>query len=316
MDRLERLLNLVGALLDTGRLLTAEEIRERVPGYPDEAGAAFHRAFERDKAALRDMGIPVEVAALEPENPESEFGYRVRRDRYELPDPGLTPEEVAALHIAATQVRLDGGDATEAVWKLGGVPDAAPDPVAGPARAAIPGSAHLPALFGAATERRAVHFTFRGEPRVVDPWRLEFRNGAWYLIGRDHGRDERRTFRLDRFAGRVETGAPASFEPPAAPAPAATHPWEMGDEEPVLVEVLIDSEQAAWAAVNAGVVGEPRADGSVVLTLRVTNRAALRSWVLGFLDHAEILAPEAERAALADWIAPWVGARSHVTGRP
>lgn len=305
MDRLERLLNLVGALLDTTRLLTADEIRDRVPGYPEGSGTAFHRAFERDKAALRDMGIPVDVVTLDPTRADSEVGYRVRRDRYELPDPGLTPEEVAALHLAATQVRLEGGDATEAVWKLGGVPGVDADPSAAPAPAAIPGSAHLPALFSAATERRTARFAYRGEERTVDPWRLEFRNGAWYLIGRDHGRGERRTFRLDRFSGPVETGPPGGFEPPADPDPAATHPWEMGDEDPILVDVLVDAEQAAWAAANAGVAGEQRADGSVVLTLRVTNRAALRSWVLGFLDHAEVLAPQSERDALAGWITSW-----------
>jgi predicted DNA-binding transcriptional regulator YafY len=161
-------------------------------------------------------------------------------------------------------------------------------------------------LFGAATERRAVHFTYRAEARVVDPWRLEFRNGAWYLIGLDHGRGERRTFRLDRFSGVVETGPPGSFVPPVDPMPVPTHPWEMGDEDPVSVDVLVDAEQAAWAVANAGVAAEQRPDGSTVLTLRVTNRSALRTWVLGFLDHAEVLAPAAEREALAAWIAPWV----------
>ena len=43
-------------------------------------------------------------------------------------------------------------------------------------------------------------------------------------------------------------------------------------------------------------------DGSVVLTLRVTSRAGLRSWVLGFLDHAEVLSPPAERDALISWL--------------
>jgi proteasome accessory factor B len=308
VDRLERLLNLVSALLDTDRLLTADDIRLHVPGYPEQAGAAFHRAFERDKSALRDMGIPLDVVALDPTRPDSEIGYRVRRDRYELPDPGLTAEEVAALHFAATQVRLEGSDVTEAVWKLGGVPGVEAEPADGAARAAIPGSTYLPVLFGAATERRAVHFTYRGEARVVDPWRLEFRNAAWYLIGRDHGRDERRTFRLERVTGDVEVGPPDSFEPPPEPGGVATHPWEMGDEEPVVVDVLVDAEQAAWAVANAGGTGAWRDDGSVVLTLRVTNRAALRSWVLGFLDHAEIQSPASEREALAAWIAPWAAA--------
>lgn len=299
-DRLERLLNLVAALLDTSRPLTAEDIRERVAGFPEEAGPAFHRAFERDKAVLRDMGIPIEVVHLEPGNPDSDVGYRVRPDRYELPDPGLEPDEVAALHLAATQVRLDGGDAVAAVWKLGGVPGA---PVPAPTTtAAVPGSAHLPDLFAAAADRRVVRFGYRGEERSVEPWRLQFRNGAWYLVGFDRDRSGRRTFRLDRFDGDVAAGPPGAFQPPAHAEPLATRPWETGDEEPVDVLVLVDADQAAWAEANAGAPATRRADGSVVLSLRVTNRAGLRTWVLGFLDHAEIIEPPAERHALAEWL--------------
>ena len=66
MDKLERLLNLTAALLHTSRPLTAEEIRERVPGYPDNL-VAFRRTFERDKDDLREMGIPLAVESVESE---------------------------------------------------------------------------------------------------------------------------------------------------------------------------------------------------------------------------------------------------------
>jgi proteasome accessory factor B len=299
VDRLERLLNLVAALIDTERPLTAEEIAERVPGYPP-MGPSFKRAFERDKATLRGMGVPLDVSVLEPLNPESPQGYRVRRQRYELPDPGLEPDEVAALHLAATSVRLDGGDATAAVWKLGGVPGAGVLDRVG--TSSIPGSDHLEVLFTAAAERRPVTFGYRGAERTVDPWRLEFRNGQWYLVGRDHGRAEQRAFRLDRVTAAPTCGPAGAFEPPATTEPVAAHPWEVGDEEPVDVRVRVDPDQAAWAVANAGSEGEPQPDGGVVLTLRATNRAALRSWVLGFLDHAEVLSPPEERAASVAWL--------------
>ena len=78
----------------------------------------------------------------------------------------------------------------------------------------------------------------------------------------------------------------------------------MGDEEPVDVTVLVDADQARWAVESAGeeAVVTRRAAGDVVLELRVTNRAALRSFVLGFLDHAEILGPSSERQALVAWL--------------
>jgi proteasome accessory factor B len=298
VDRLERLLNLVAALIDTDRPLTAEELAGRVPGYPNP-GPTFKRAFERDKATLRAMAVPLEVVVLEPLNPESPQGYRVRRERYELPDPGLEPDEVAALHLAATSVRLDGGDATAAIWKLGGVPLDRRDQAA---TASIPGADHLEALFSAVTERRTVGFGYRGSPRAVDPWRFEFRNGHWYLVGWDHDRGEQRTFRLDRLTDAPRPGPPGAFEPPAVTSPTATHPWEVGDEDPVDVRVLVDADHAAFAVGNAGVDPERRPDGSVVLSLRTTNRGALRSWLVGFLDHAEILDPPDEREAMKSWL--------------
>jgi predicted DNA-binding transcriptional regulator YafY len=298
VERLERLLNLVAALLNTERPLTAEMIGTRVPGFPTPGTPTFKRAFERDKATLRAMGIPLEVIELEPSNPESPVGYRVRPSRYELPDPGLAADEVAALYVAATQVRLEGGDATAAIWKLGGVSGG--DDVT--TTATLPGSDHLAVLFGAVAERKVVTFAYRGADRSVEPWRLEFRNGVWYLIGWDQDRAGRRTFRLDRIEGDPAPGAPNAFDPPAHAEGVATHPWEMGDEEPVAVHVLIDADHAARAVADSGAHPVYRADGSVVLKLRSTNRAGLRSWVLDFLDGAEVLEPAEERQAMVAWL--------------
>ena len=56
MDKLERLLNLTAALLNTERPLSAGELRERIPGAYSEDLIAFRRMFERDKADLRAIG--------------------------------------------------------------------------------------------------------------------------------------------------------------------------------------------------------------------------------------------------------------------
>jgi hypothetical protein len=87
----------------------------------------------------------------------------------------------------------------------------------------------------------------------------------------------------------------------------------MGDAEPVDVAVLVDADQAAWAVANSGVDGDRQSDGSVILTLRVTNRSGLRSWMLNFLDRAEIVSPASERAAMVDWL-EGVAARGIATG--
>src|SRR5438874_8949843 len=99
-NRLERLLNLTAALLNASHPLTAADIAEQVPGYPDPTDkATFRRAFERDKESLRDMGIPIDVVELPGTNPP-EVGYRILRQDYALRDPGLDADELAAIHLA------------------------------------------------------------------------------------------------------------------------------------------------------------------------------------------------------------------------
>lgn len=122
MAKVDRLLNIVAALQASSVPLTAEEIRERVPGYESHSDDTFRRTFERDKDELRQAGVPVEtVMVAHTEQPRA--AYRIRRDRYELADPGLSPEELAALHLAATSVRLVGipvDEVEDALRKLGG----------------------------------------------------------------------------------------------------------------------------------------------------------------------------------------------------
>jgi proteasome accessory factor B len=299
VSRLERLINLVAALLHTDRLLTAEELHERVPGYAADR-ATFRRAFERDKETLRDLGIPISVEQIDPDDPSS-LGYRIRRDEYYLPDPGFEADELAALHLAASAVRLEGAGGLEALWKLGGAV-AEHGPVA--EIAALPGGAHLATLFGAISERRRVGFTYHDTRRELDPFRLSFRNGHWYLAGRDHTRDDDRSFRLDRIDGDVEAiGDAGAFERPAVTG-AQPPPWLLGGDEPVTALLLVDTEQAGWAIGQVGPTGvqQRRGDGSVVLAVHVTNRAAFRSFVLGFLDHAEVLEPPELRAEMIEWL--------------
>jgi predicted DNA-binding transcriptional regulator YafY len=305
VNRLERLVNLVAALLAAGRPLSRAEIVERVPGYG--TGPAARRAFERDKDVLRSMGIPVELEPLDRDHEDPGEGYRIPRDRYRLPDPHLAPDELAALHLAASTVRLGAtgdpasSEAGMAIWKLGG---ATGEAVPAAPVAALPGSEHLPALFEAVGERRTVRFSYRGAERVVDPQRLSYAGGHWYLIGHDHDRGDERNFRLDRMESAPVAGVAGAFERRAhAPAPTPA-PWRMGDEDEVQAELLVDAEQAEWAEARAGADAgrERRADGSVVLTMAVTSRAAFRTFALGFLHHAEVLGPPDLRADMVAWL--------------
>lgn len=296
-DRRERLLSLLAALLETRRGLTREEIVGN-PAYAYPASAvAARRAFERDKASLRAMGVP-----LHDETVENETRYRVLPSEYYLPALDLSPDELAALHVAVTAVALGGAAGEGTLMKLGGVEGSGALPIA-----ELPAVEVLAPLFEASRRRSAVSFEYRGTARRLEPWGLTSKRGRWYVVGLDLGVDDMRVYRADRIQGDVETGPPRAFTVPPdfrADAYLEEQPWELGGGTPIRVRIRADrgyeAELVAHAASEQDVTVEP--GGSVVVELSVVNLDALRSFVFGFLDHAEVLSPPEVRAAIVTWL--------------
>ncbi len=223
-SKVERLVNLVIALLSTRGFITADKIRSSVAGYSDSPSAeAFSRMFERDKNELRDLGIPLEVGKVSALDPSE--GYRINRDAYALPAVELTPDEAAAVAVA-TQLWESPEliTATQgALLKLraAGVdvdPLDAGAPVAIASPAGVPGLRGsedvLGILLSAIDSRRAVQFPHRpsrAEPftkRTVEPWGVITERGRWYLVGHDRDRDDTRVFRLSRIGAEVTAVGP------------------------------------------------------------------------------------------------------------
>lgn len=303
--KLERLLNLTAALLDTRLPLSAEQLHRRVGGYPDE-DASFRRQFERDKEALREMGVPIRLEDVPGTLPAVQ-GYRIEPSEYYLPDPGLHPDELAALHLAARGVRLEGSGSLGGLWKLGGAlepPDGDTPGLLPEGAVTLPADPNLSVLSAAIWDAQRVRLSTGEVAREVDPYRLSFTRGRWYLQGFDRRHDELRTYRLDRLDGEVEVvGEPGAFERPAVDGPALS-PWEVGVAEPVEARVLLDATVAPIVGQELGsaVVEDRREDGSVVVRLVVTNPEGFRGFVLGLLDHAEVLSPPALRDDLIAWL--------------
>jgi proteasome accessory factor B len=228
ISKVERLVNLVIALLSTRGYITAEKIRSSVAGYSDTASdEAFSRMFERDKNELRDLGIPLETGKVSSFDPVE--GYRINREAYALPAVELTADEAAAVAVA-TQLWESPEliTATQgALLKLraAGV-DVDPDaPVAIASPAGILGQRGsedvLPPLLSAIDAAQAVQFphrSSRAEPytvRTVEPWGVVTEKGRWYLVGHDRDRGATRTFRLSRIGGEVTPiGPPGAFTRP------------------------------------------------------------------------------------------------------
>lgn len=309
--KLERLLNLTALLIETARPLPADEIQARMDGYPESPGA-FHQAFERDKRDLREMGIPLTVERAPGVMPAVE-GYRIPKDRYYLADPGLEADELAALNLASRTVRLEGLAIQDGLAKLEGFGDAPsgrwpPSTLQSDVEtemAWLPGGPDLGDLFGAVTDCRPVRFLYRGETRTVDLYRLDYQRGRWYLTGFDHLRSEERVFRLDRMEGSIEVLEGSSFtRPSTAVVGGPAEPWQLGEGEPIRARVAVDAPQAPWVVDHLGenAVVDQRDDGSVIVELAVTNRDSFRSFVLTFLDHAEVLAPPQLRQDMIEWL--------------
>jgi proteasome accessory factor B len=307
----ERLLNLVAMLLETSRPVTAQQIRETIPGYDQDSWETFKRMFERDKDELREMGIPVELGPTDPW--EVEEGYRIPKDRYYLPELNLAEDEMAALVLAAGLVRMEDPDAARtALLKLSG--DAGP-PAPGAARLpwltadlglAAPG---LAKAFAAVADRKQVTFRYRGRQsehtRTVDPYGLVHRKGAWYLIGYDHTSEQQRSFRLDRVVGDVHQLDPGHAGPDFA-VPAGFRPQAALELPPFLQGEVVATARVRFLPSTAWWAGReapwldlvPAGDGTSEVTLGVADVGGFIEWVLWYGDGAEVLAPPHLRDAI------------------
>jgi predicted DNA-binding transcriptional regulator YafY len=309
-DNLERLTNLLALLLEAREPRTLDEIASELSGmYPDNH-VSRRGQFERDKAVLRDIGVPIEMETLGGDR-AGQAAYRIDRRRYELADLDLTDDERHALQVAVAAVRSQDSWAQEALWKLGGAATEA-----APVAAVVPALDALPALSEATREHRAVAFDYRGVRRTLDPYGLLLRDGFWYVVGFDHGHGERRTYRVDRIEGAVGPVGAASSHPPAGFDVRTAFPSDpkvMGDlgSGTTTATVRVGPGRAAAVVRELGddAVIARHADGAVDVAVGATNRPAFRSWLLGLDDHAEVLAPADVRADVVDWLLALAGGR-------
>jgi proteasome accessory factor B len=318
MPRIERLINLIAALLEARRPMTAEEIRARIAGYGQENYETFRRAFERDKDALRAMGIPLEVRRVDPLT-DQEDGYLIPRERYYLPDLDLAPEELAALAIATETLAGPADDAASGMLKIAAVADAsagAPPRVVTTADVGV-GDARLGAIYAGVLERRPLSFGYvdaagRRTERRVEPWALVHRAGHWYMTGRDLQAGARRTFKVSRMDGSVLVGE-GTFEAPARDATSGigAEPWAFGGEEVDSVRVRFEAGCRWWAEQNLQHLDSAEGpEGSLEVMMTAANPDALVGWVLDWGGDVSVVAPRALAERVIAHLRPWLDAQN------
>ncbi len=303
-QKTERLLSLVVCLLSTRRYLSAGQIRDAVPGYPDSFDA-FKRMFERDKDELRELGIPLETGT---NGPEEEVGYRILRQAYELPEIRLEPDEAAVLGLAARVWRRAelAGAAAGGLLKLraAGI-DADESTGPGIEPRLRTGEAAFGPLWQAVRDRRPVTFGYQAagrsapQRRNLEPWGVMNRHGRWYVAGLDRDRGEERVFRLSRIDGPVTfTGPPGSVTVPAGTdVRTLVQSWDT-DPPAVRTAVLRVRSGTGYGLRRRAVRDEPDQDGWDVVEAPFSEGGWYADYLASFGADVVVLEPVDLREAV------------------
>jgi proteasome accessory factor B len=307
--RAERLVNLVIALLSTRQYVTAARIRATVPGYEaddgsDRADEAFKRMFERDKAELREMGVPLETGRTSVF--DTEDGYRIARADYELPEIRLTGEEAAAVGLALRlwESAQLAGAAHSALVKLKAAGIDVDSSRAIPLQPRLDaGEPAFEPCYAAARDRRQLEFGYQRPDedlpaqRHVQPWGVVAWHGRWYLVGLDLDRGAERVFRLSRVVGTPKAvGKAGAFEPPADVDLAEVVAGQVGGEEHLVV-VRARPGTAIGLRRHATPLGGSE-DGDDRLELRTTEPGRLADQLAAYGADVVVEAPASVRDAV------------------
>jgi predicted DNA-binding transcriptional regulator YafY len=161
----------------------------------------------------------------------------------------------------------------------------------------------------AALQRRTIDMIYRtmsrgGDEtrRKVDPYRIMFFDGTFYLIGWCHLRKDVRMFVLDRI--KMLTMTDEDFEVPGD-FDLETYmrgPLRVIHDRPVKVTIRFDNKVAGYIKEKIWHHSqkiEPRHDGSILFSAEVAGTDEVKHWVLSYGKHAEVLEPGFLRKEIA-----------------
>jgi proteasome accessory factor B len=336
-DRSKRLLDLVMILLGARTPVTYREIREQFAAYQTLNIEAGLRAFERDKADLLDLGVPIRYVTPDEDDSLEDGGYVIDLKRFKMPEVRLTADEISALVLAASVAHAMPGGAYPKIvdlalkklaFDLPELPDT-PTEFPRPANNAPTVLVHFPgrpmpqagddidlgeiyATLEAATRlHKRVTLTYATAAtgmtsrRDLDPYAMIYREGAWLVVGWCHLRHEIRSFRVDRIREAVMAPKPKSpdFERPAnfdVKAYTMRSPWTFAAEPPEEVQLALTADAAEVALEDFGPTAVKRIDGAhTLITFDCANPEFVTSRVLGAKGAIAVTRGDRLRARIA-----------------
>lgn len=164
------------------------------------------------------------------------------------------------------------------------------------------GAAEVYATLAAAAdahEKLAISYytgaTGRISERVVHPWALVQRLGAWYLVAMCETAGQERVFRLDRVRAIEHTGE--LFTPPAeVPTHVTPDTGGLNVAEIRFAEGSRLPDERAWP----GLTLEPQADGTTLARVPYQATSWIARRVLAHLGSATVIAPAEVRVAVRE----------------
>jgi len=330
-DRSKRLLDLVMILLRARTPVTYREIREQFPAYQTLNVEAGLRAFERDKADLLELGVPIRYITPDEDDSLEDGGYVIDMKRFKMPEVRLTPDEISALVLAASVAHAMPGGAYPKIVDLAlkklafDLPELPDTPTEFPRPASVlvhfperrigvrPELAEIYATIEAATRhRKRVTLTYQAaatgmvSKRDLDPYALVYREGAWLAVGWCHLRQEVRTFRVDRIHEAVMAPKPKSpdFERPTdfdVKAYAQRSPWTFTSDPPEEVQLALAPAAAEIGNEDFGLTAVKRIEGDrILITFDCGNHEFAATRVLAAKGAIRLLRGDQLRARIHD----------------
>ena len=296
---MERLLNVI-MTIGSRRRIDRAKLFSVIPDYANAVSdQAAERMFERDKAAILELGLP--LATERDVIDENTVYYRIDA----APSGAvldLTTEEYTVLLAAsrAWDAAAAGGAARRVRAKLLSLGhDADPDLLRRTPRGAVESLPVLTPLLEAVVAGRSVRFSYRGthgDPaqREVEPWVVGVHEGHWYVYGWDRHRAASRLFRASRIESFPVEGSPAQEPRPELTALSG------------VLDRMLDSDDRDVAVVRAAPYKalslRDRAGASLEaerFELPRLPRPAVRRLLLADLRWIELLEPASWRAEIA-----------------
>ena len=207
-QKTERLINLTLALLSSKRYLTKSEIFNNVAGYSGSP-ETMERMFERDKDELRNLGIRIEVRALDPLF-EDDQGYLIDSNTFQINPNDFSQEEIFLLTMAAnlwhgSALQKDSKAALLKIQSLDGL--VATNTVASPVIEDNEDSKKLLLIFDAVQRFITLEFEYKGTIRQVKPYGIYTRRGFWYLAAQEN--DVVKSFKVVRIGQQIRATSKA-----------------------------------------------------------------------------------------------------------